>query len=1400
MPNFYDSSIPTSISHNTINSTIINYGIRDYLLNLNLLPQYPSLGTSINGSPRIGEPVLDTMVGTGAVTAPDGLPLNVYGIIRKNIAVLPNQFIDNSLTSNALTDINYLPVVGNPYPNSTAPLGSNTYNNINYDVYGLINKMEEGQYRKNATVKNLYLDESLQVNMADYLALQPVLTSQQLTNYVDVFGGLNQGGTEGEQGINVLGSLINGQGFGFGFGSSGIIPNFDIRASLAGRVLGASGILNDTRLGIIGGQQLALALANNAAFNTEQLLLGTLDVEDNVLSLIRGGHLSGLRPSYKITVPESGVGRAFADIGGILGFTLPKSFLDDSGSIFQDENKNAENIARANSMIKNTGRGQALALINNVSENLNVNSTTNPFRSGYSPAFTNNKGNYDSESISIIDSNLYAYSNGEGGFIHLLSSDEGGGVMPNLNFLREKKTESSGFLSPEANGTGPFGNSGYDTRTIKDIGFTWTSNVGGAVNNIPDNDIMIGDKKSLLVKTQKLFNSIGMKNIVSTKGDMGKNSSQLSQANGGGYSKGSGVIRGDRFSQNGDFDGQKKTAEETYCRSWTPLDRYDSVTKLVRSGIDNISSNVDSISEFNGDGINNKVPYRFETNNSVIGGYGFPKITPYSTDKPDDPKKFMLSIENLAWNDDVPNLPQSEQGPGDLTTGKRGRIMWFPPYDISFSENNSINWEPTNFIGRGESVYTYNNTERSGSLNFKIVVDHPTYINSFRGVNGPSDNYVASYFAGCIDPNDVMSKKLTVSEISNIVNELKTEPQKLTVTPEPEPPAITVYFPNDNIIIPVLYENGKNKTTGLPINYSTNPFGEGQGLGQFPGNYTLGSTENWPDNTNFGLNVIDYDIDGVPYSGINTDSPLWVGLDDFLTNKCPNCKIKVKGFASPQGRGDSNIRLAKDRAQAYIDFLKQKVFQNLTEEDRNKHFYPATSEAITVSGCKPSSKTNKEPVDTLDCKKDRRTEITCIWDSNLAAENMGPAPVLIKSVDKRITTTITNRLYDETKYFEQLTDADPFVFDSFRKKIKYFHPAFHSITPEGLNSRLTFLLQCTRQGRTLETQGANNLAFGRPPVCILRIGDFYNTKIVMDNVSIDYEPLVWDLNPEGIGVQPMIASVSISFKFIGGSTLMGPINKLQNALSFNYFANSQVYDPRADYLSVIAPEIKNFNPDGTESGTSTIGTSKTDWFITNLVNDKYNGNVNKLNTTETNSTTIPSDVDQTATSANLKDVIGETNVTPIPDATTATASNEEVLNQFSLGGYQQITESSTSIDLDMIYQPKKDIPAIISGNKTYKFFLYLTRLNSSEKTNLGGFEVKRNDGTSLSVVGTTTNTVNGLSTTLQVWITTVSLDTTGITTLLKAQADITNERYSLSIEANVAGVAAKSVGYNSAIT
>jgi hypothetical protein len=115
------------------------------------------------------------------------------------------------------------------------------------------------------------------------------------------------------------------------------------------------------------------------------------------------------------------------------------------------------------------------------------------------------------------------------------------------------------------------------------------------------------------------------------------------------------------------------------------------------------------------------------------------------------------------------------------------------------------------------------------------------------------------------------------------------------------------------------------------------------------------------------------------------------------------------------------------------------------------------------------------------------------------------------------------------------------------------------------------MLQCIRPGDTIPVKGisdetdidARNTSFGPPPVCVLRIGDFYHSKIIIRDVNISYDEGVWDLNPEGIGVQPMIASVTCSIAFIGGQGLSKPVERLQNALSSNFFANTEMYDERS---------------------------------------------------------------------------------------------------------------------------------------------------------------------------------------------------------------------------------------------
>lgn len=165
----------------------------------------------------------------------------------------------------------------------------------------------------------------------------------------------------------------------------------------------------------------------------------------------------------------------------------------------------------------------------------------------------------------------------------------------------------------------------------------------------------------------------------------------------------------------------------------------------------------------------------------------------------------------------------------------------------------------------------------------------------------------------------------------------------------------------------------------------------------------------------------------------------------------------------------------------------------------------------------------------------------------------------------------TLRYDQEYHFFKKLSERDPVVFSSLVDKLQYFDPAFHSMTPEGFMGRLNFLHQCTRQGDTRSASDenghtANNLAFGRPPFCVLRLGDFYYQKIVIRNINISYDPLVLDLNQEGVGVVPLIANVTISFNFIGGGDLSGPVRRLQNAMSENYYANGRLYNNRADRI------------------------------------------------------------------------------------------------------------------------------------------------------------------------------------------------------------------------------------------
>ena len=324
--------------------------------------------------------------------------------------------------------------------------------------------------------------------------------------------------------------------------------------------------------------------------------------------------------------------------------------------------------------------------------------------------------------------------------------------------------------------------------------------------------------------------------------------------------------------------------------------------------------------------------------------------------------------------------------------------------------------------------------------------------------------------------------------------------------------------------------------------------------------------------------------------------------------------LKYFGHASYQGYKSSNNDLAKNRANTLKKWLESfDQFKGVQSEEpiiKNQREKPVTNvggnselntklwrsasviiEYNELSVSKAVETLAKQNIDKVEIPNG----ITSNKLSNLSVSGLKVSPYSVLSDPKNdmmnyrfdpksgkfiykepqpsdtAETSVVQRYDNEGEFFELLDKEAPFLHHLISEKIRYFDPAFHSISPEGFNSRLTFLQQCTRQGSTIENGNPNqitayNLAFGRPPVCVLRVGDFYNTKIIINSLNIQYDNTQWDLNPEGIGVMPMFAKVSITFTFLGGSDLAGPIARLQNAVSFNYYANAGVYDNRAEMV------------------------------------------------------------------------------------------------------------------------------------------------------------------------------------------------------------------------------------------
>jgi hypothetical protein len=852
-----------------------------------------------------------------------------------------------------------------------------------------------------------------------------------------------------------------------------------------------------------------------------------------------------------------------------------------------------------------------------------------------------------------------------------------------------------------------------------------------------------------------------------------------------------------------------------YCRVWTKDRAYFNYSDTMkRTG--NIRKYDDSVLSS---------PWNINIAPMSNGSRDFSSSTNIDNDE-SLARKYMLSIENLAWKTSniigftYNDLPVCERGPNG------GRVMWFPPYDLTFSEQNTANWETNNFMGRPEPIYTYQNTERAGSISFKVVVDHPSILNLlvrelFKNLSDEeTDNYINAFFAGCedIDFYDLINRypvlepsdaKLIIDYLNNNAPTAVVEgllPSKDNVEQEEPPMAkfekrelkATFYFPNDRPLKgPNIYtssidynqiyiesfkqENFRNAEITI-LNDVLNDILTLNNKKAINDRLRIASKKDLTvdeqttlKNTQTAeLQKIFTNVD-TSYSEYNTKIQDIKKLLD--SGEIMDIVVTISSTTSEIADDDYNYDLSLRRSHSIIKDIIPKISANGKYIDKWSKITPPIAsnnkknveikyslkelgyaenvgnvvfktinygengnfgDAICnekkyqyskIVGGRDASLNVTSPV-SIGCRK---SEVSIVYDvvkkSNKITENdkdglkeesalnkantdkskplNAPKNDLRDPMKKIITKTLS-----ECYYFKALEESDPLVFSSLKEKLKYFHPAFHSTTPEGLNSRLTFLQQCIRPGDTIPVIGkstqeqtdARNTSFGPPPICVLRVGDFYNTKIVIRNVNITFEENLWDLNPEGIGVQPMIAKVDLQINFIGGQGLREPVSRLQNALSSNFYANTEMYDERSVNT---AKTINNQDISGASGFTANFLKKLQDNFpilreeeITDegnkLINGKYIGEVNGtslsytniVNNLHTNTNNYYSSFEST-----YNDILGKFgNIvgSMILDPTYRTISQYDV--------YTDSTSTST-INLFGEYKMGKDLSKIVSDFK-----------------------------------------------------------------------------------------------------
>jgi len=471
-------------------------------------------------------------------------------------------------------------------------------------------------------VNNKYIATPIEYERISINTISSDITTQY-PNYLERVTNLVGGGASSNA-SNVINGVLGGLVPRYSIGGGN--PLFDVTSILSG---GISNPSNETPLGIIGANQLGFAIQVNSAFNLYEETIGT--VNTNPISLLMGNPI--IFPNYKITVAK-GTGGVILDYAErILGFNTPVSLLDSSASIFSKESPNITNVNRANNMLANTGKGQVSALFWLME--------FNTYRPSYRDPRDPNSG---------TNGNLYAFQSGQndsnkGNVIDMLNGIENNPISKS-NYDLENMVRDSGFkgVNDLPQGTSfPIDVDGTELTVRTD--FIWDLSEQQPLTTFGFSE------KSILSKTKALFDTGKIKASPLSpyiKQNGTEINSAIYNAQGTTYmANGSGSIK---------FNGitPESNPQKMFFRTFNKVKQYDRVKRLQKHAGVNLDAGVS---------------LKKDGTLSVLDDNGFVKVAPYSDNLSQqsasslpstEVKKYMFSIENLAWYGYTNNLIPEE--------------------------------------------------------------------------------------------------------------------------------------------------------------------------------------------------------------------------------------------------------------------------------------------------------------------------------------------------------------------------------------------------------------------------------------------------------------------------------------------------------------------------------------------------------------------------------------------------------------------------------------------------------------------------------------------------------------------------------------------------------------------